>query len=61
MRLIDPRTLAQKASLQTSKRDLTKLSNPFTDLCGGTYFYLDSHDRAYVLTTDEYPPFRLGA
>jgi len=53
MRLIDPTTLAQKAKLQTSKRDLTKLSNPFTDLCGGTYFYLDSHDRAYVLTTDK--------
>lgn len=53
MRLIDPTTLDQLASLQTSKRDLTKLSNPFTDLCGGTYFYLDAHDRAYVLTTDK--------
>ena len=53
MRLIDPTTLTQLASLQTSKRDLTKLSNPFTDLCGGTYFYLDNHDRAYVLTTDK--------
>ncbi len=51
MRLIDPTTLSQIASLRTSNRDLTSVSNPFTDLCGGTYFYLDNHDRAYVLTT----------
>ncbi|MGH3412647.1 MAG: hypothetical protein ACRDPH_06175 [Marmoricola sp.] len=51
MRLLDPDTLRQVAALRTSTRDPTSLSNPFTDLCGGTYFYLDDHDRAYVLTT----------
>ena len=49
--LIDPVTLHQIATMTTSTRDLTKLQNPFTDLCGGTYFYLDGHDRAWVLTT----------
>jgi hypothetical protein len=51
MRLIDPTTLKQIATLKTSSRDLLTLSNPFSDLCGGTYFYLDSHDIAYVVTT----------
>ena len=32
-------------------RDLTRGANPLSDICGGTYFYLDKHDRAYVLTT----------
>ena len=50
MRLIDPTTLDQIASLTTSRREVG-LSNPFTDLCGGTYFYLDHHDQAYLLTT----------
>lgn len=49
--LIDPVTLHQISTMTTSTRDLTKLQNPFTDLCGGTYFYLDGHDRAWVLTT----------
>ena len=53
MRLIDPTTLAQVASLKTSTRDLTKPSNPFSDICGGTYFYLDKLDVAYVLTTQK--------
>lgn len=53
MRLIDPVTLRQIASLKTSDRDLLTLSNPFSDLCGGTYFYLDSHDVAYVVTTNK--------
>lgn len=50
MRLIDPTTLDQIAQLTTSTRDPLKLSNPFSDICGGTYFYLDKHDVAYVLT-----------
>jgi len=55
LRLIDPTTLKQIATLKTSTRSLTSLitSNPFSDLCGGTYFYLDSHDVAYVVTTDK--------
>jgi hypothetical protein len=51
LRLIDPTTLAQIATMQTSTRNLLSLDNPFTDLCGGTYFYLDASDRAYLLTT----------
>jgi hypothetical protein len=53
LRLIDPTTLAQVAALKTSSRDLLSLSNPFTDICGGTYFYLDKDDVAYVLTTSK--------
>lgn len=49
--LIDPVTLHQIATMTTSTRDLTKLQNPFSDLCGGTYFYLDKFNRAWVLTT----------
>jgi hypothetical protein len=51
LRLIDPTTLDQIATLTTSTRDLLSGSNPFTDICGGTYFSLDKHDVAYVLTT----------
>ena len=51
MRLIDPTTLEQIASLDMPSRDLTSGANPLSDLCGGTYFYLDKHNRAYVLTT----------
>ena len=53
LRLINPTTLAQVASLKTSTRDLLSLSNPFSDICGGTYFYLDKDDVAYVLTTEK--------
>jgi hypothetical protein len=53
LRLIDPATLDQIAQLQTSARDLLSLSNPFSDICGGTYFYLDKSDTAYVLTTQK--------
>ncbi|HWU22751.1 MAG TPA: hypothetical protein VN088_14545 [Nocardioides sp.] len=51
LRLIDPVTLRQIATLTTSTRSLTSLSNPFADICGGTYFYLDAHDVATVVTT----------
>ncbi len=51
MRLIDPTTLEQIASLDMPARDLTSGANPLSDLCGGTYFYLDRHQHAYVLTT----------
>ena len=51
LRLIDPMTLATIGStLTTSRRDLLALQNPFTDICGGTYFSLDAHDVATVVT-----------
>jgi hypothetical protein len=51
LRLVDPTTLQQIAQLKTSTRNLLPLTNPFSDICGGTYFYLDADDVAYVLTT----------
>lgn len=50
LRLIDPTTLDEIGSMTTSTRDLTSGSNPFTDICGGTYFSLNADDVAYVLT-----------
>ena len=51
MRIIDPTSLKTiGTSLVTSQRNLASGANPFTDICGGTYFSLDSHDVAYVLT-----------
>ncbi|MDP3968254.1 MAG: hypothetical protein Q8Q02_08225 [Nocardioides sp.] len=50
MMLIDPDTLEPLAQLETSRRDLSSGANPFTDICGGTYFYLDHRDRALVTT-----------
>ena len=44
MRLIDPTTLEQIASLDMPARDLTSGANPLSDLCGGTYFYLDKRE-----------------
>lgn len=52
MMVIDPVTLQPVSQLQLSQRDLAKASNPFTDICGGTYFFLDGDDRAYATTTD---------
>jgi hypothetical protein len=51
LRLINPTSLAQIAALTTSNRALLPLTNPFSDICGGTYFSLDPDDVAYVLTT----------
>lgn len=54
LRLIDATKLTTIGSdLTTSKRNLLTLQNPFTDICGGTYFSLDANDIAYVLTTDK--------
>ena len=52
LKLIDPETLDQQASMRTSTRDATSGENPATDLCGGAYFYLDHRDRAIVETND---------
>jgi hypothetical protein len=51
MMLINPVTLAPLAQLSMPSRDFTSLSNPFTDLCGGSYFFLTHDDRAIALTT----------
>lgn len=51
--VIDPVTLQAVSQLQTSQRDLTSGKNPFTDICGGTYFFLDKHDFAYPTTVDK--------
>jgi hypothetical protein len=48
LRLIDPESLRPLAGMVTSWRK-PKLANPFTDICGGTYFYLDRDDvRSHV-------------
>lgn len=52
MMVIDPVTLRAISQLQLSARDFSKAANPFTDLCGGTYFFLDDQDRAYATTTE---------
>lgn len=52
MRLIDPTTLKTiGADYTTSTRNLLTLQNPFSDICGGTYFSLGADDVASVLTT----------
>jgi hypothetical protein len=50
MMLLDPGTLAPLDEVQLSQRDLTTGANPFSDICGGTYFFLDQRDRAYATT-----------
>ncbi|MFL6156893.1 MAG: hypothetical protein ACJ72D_12410 [Marmoricola sp.] len=52
LRLINPTTLRTLGSdFTTSTRALFPLTNPFSDICGGTYFYLSQDDVAYVVTT----------
>ncbi len=50
--VIDPVTLQPIDQLTTSTRDVTSGANPLTDICGGTYFFLDDHDRVYPTTGD---------
>ena len=52
LRLLNPATLAVRASYRLPGRDLTSGANPLSDLCGGAYFYLDNLDRAVVATTN---------
>jgi hypothetical protein len=52
MMVIDPVTLRPVSQLRLSTRDFAKTANPFSDLCGGTYFFLDGQDRAYATTTE---------
>lgn len=51
MMLLDPNSLKVLAELNMPARDLSSLSNPFTDLCGGTYFFLTNDDKAVAVTT----------
>ena len=51
MMLIDPETLEPISELSMPGRDATSGRNPFTDICGGTYFFLDGEDRAFATTT----------
>jgi hypothetical protein len=50
MMVIDPVTLKPISELRTSARNLLAGANPFTDICGGTYFFLDAEDTAYPTT-----------
>ena len=50
MMVIDPVTLKPISELRTSARNLLTSANPFTDICGGTYFFLDADDVAYPTT-----------
>ena len=54
LRLLDPHTLAVLATHQLPPRNVRPGTSPLSDLCGGTYFYLDSLDRAVVATTDRH-------
>ncbi|MCW2801013.1 MAG: hypothetical protein JWQ70_2485 [Aeromicrobium sp.] len=50
MMVIDPVTLKPISEVRTSARNLLTSANPFTDICGGTYFFLDGNDVAYPTT-----------
>jgi len=52
LRLVNPTTLAVRASYRLPGRNFTDGANPLSDLCGGAYFYLDNQDRAVVATTN---------
>jgi hypothetical protein len=51
MMVIDPVTLKPISEMRTSARNLLTSANPFTDICGGTYFFLDADDVAYPTTS----------
>lgn len=52
MMVIDPVSLRPVDQLQISSRNVLSGANPLSDICGGTYFFLDDADRAVVTTTD---------
>jgi hypothetical protein len=54
LRLIDPTTLGVIAGMGLPARKLDPTVNPLSDLCGGTYFYLDEHDQVVVATTNRH-------
>jgi hypothetical protein len=54
LRLIDPNTLDVLATHTLPARQIRPGTSPLSDLCGGTYFYLDNLDRAVTATTDRH-------
>jgi hypothetical protein len=50
--VIHPGTLEVVDELRISERDVLSGTNPLTDICGGTYFFLDAHYHAFATTTD---------
>lgn len=53
MMVINPVTLKPISEMRTSARNLATAANPFTDICGGTYFFLDGDDVAYPTTAEK--------
>ncbi len=53
MHVLEPETMRPLATLELPKRGDGRGKKPWENLCGGSYFYLDDHDRAIVATTDE--------
>jgi hypothetical protein len=51
LRLINPRTLGVIAGMGLPGRKFNPTVSPLSDLCGGTYFYLDPNNRVVVATT----------
>jgi hypothetical protein len=51
LRLINPHTLGVLAGFGLPGRKFNPAVSPLSDLCGGTYFYLDQADRVVVATT----------
>jgi hypothetical protein len=54
LRLLNPVTLAVVATQTLPARKFKLGVSPLSDLCGGTYFYLDEQDRAVVTTTQRH-------
>jgi hypothetical protein len=54
LRLLDPVSLDVLATQTLPARQLRPGVRPLSDLCGGTYFYLDEQDRAVLTTTDRH-------
>ncbi len=54
LRLINPTTLGVIAGMGLPARKLDPTVSPLSDLCGGTYFYLDQFDRVVVATTNRH-------
>jgi hypothetical protein len=48
--VINPISLRPISEMRTSTRNLLAGANPFSDICGGTYFFLDANDVAYPTT-----------
>jgi hypothetical protein len=62
LRLINPTTLDVIAKFDMPGRNWAMTTNLLSDLCGGTYFYLDKNDNAYALTTgNELWKIKVGA